>query len=270
MSTAAIMGVCLFPMSAFADTSGAISQSFTAASSDITAGTIVSVVPNNTSAVEPANSLTAAKGIEGIAANKPLMELSTPQHDNVQVVVRGTTSAYVSDINGSVNVGDHIVASPISGVGMKAITPSEIVGTAQAPLSSVQTITQTLTTKTGKQVTVHVGLIPIAVNVTYYGASAPVDNIGQYIPPFLQGIANNINHGKSVSPLRVLISTIGVVLGVLTAIIIAYTSLRNSATSAGRNPLAKSALRGGLMDALIVSIGTIIFVVVLAYFVLTK
>jgi hypothetical protein len=269
-SIASIIGLLCFSAVAFGASSGAISQSFTADSTNsITSGTILSLTPNTDTIVEPANSLTSATNLEGIAANKPLVELSNNQKNEVEVVVGGTTSTLVSNINGNISIGNRITASPISGVGMKATTTTEVVGTAQASLSSVKTITKTVTDKTGQQIAIKVGLLPVTVDVSYYSAMPSTNGIAEYVPPFLQNIANSIARGKSVSPLRVLIGTAGVFLGLAIVLIMLYTSIRSSLTATGGNRFAKGVLHKGLVDLLVVSAGILLVAAVSVYAIIT-
>src|ERR1700733_8142225 len=61
---------------AFADTAGAISQGFTTNTTNITQGSLVSLVSSNSNIVVPANSASNVANLVGIAADKPLVELS--------------------------------------------------------------------------------------------------------------------------------------------------------------------------------------------------
>ena len=110
-----------------ADTTAAISQGFEA-EGEISPGTLVSFADKTKSgAVKAANTDTADR-LVGVIANKPLVELSGGSKQ-AQVVLSGTTTVLVSDINGKVNYGDKIAPSPVSGVGMKATTSGLVVGT---------------------------------------------------------------------------------------------------------------------------------------------
>ena len=58
----------------------------------------------------------------GVVINQDssLLSLSTGKGSEAQVATSGTVPVLVSDINGAVKRGDHITASPIAGVGMRA------------------------------------------------------------------------------------------------------------------------------------------------------
>ncbi len=248
---------CFVSPIAFA-ASGAISESYRTSSSGITQGTLLSLVSKGSTVVTPASTSNAAS-LVGIAASKPLVELSAGTSSNgnqsgLQVAVGGTTEVLVSNLNGSVYVGDKITASPVNGIGMKATGAAEIVGVAQANLASVRTVTKTFAGTNGKTVSVKIGLLPVAINVAYYSAAPAGGSVSAFVPPFLQSLANNIA-GKAVSPLRVLIGAITLILGFATIVMMLYTGIRSGVISLGRNPLAADALRKGMVDILITAVG---------------
>lgn len=245
--------------------SGAISQGFTANSSNVAPGTIVSLVSGK-SLVAPSNTKNVSN-IVGVADEKPLVELSGSGTNSVQVVVNGTVKALVSDVNGDIKTGDKITASPLDGIGMKATTPTEIVGTAQANLSSVPTVNKKVESSDGKiSHQAKVGLLPIVVNVAYYTTSSQ-GGVSSFVPPFLQTVANAVS-GHQVSPLHVLLGALGLMLGFATAVIMLYVSIKSGVISIGRNPLAEGALRKGLVDVVIAAMGVLVITVVAVYIIL--
>lgn len=242
---------------------GAIAQSYQPDTTDIGVGTLVSLVSSGSNKVTPANSTSNSSLLVGVAASKPLVELATGSPSSVQVVVEGSTQALVSDINGAVHSGDKITASPVSGVGMKAIDAAEVVGTAQADLDSVTTVNRTVVNKDGEETTIKVGLLPVAVNVTYY-STANTSFAASLVPPILQAAANAVA-GKQVSPMKVLLGTLVIVLGFITVVVMVYVAIRNGVVSIGRNPLAEQSLRKGLLQVLAAAIGVLVVTAGLAY-----
>lgn len=245
----------LLPTAVHAST-GAISQSYKTNDTDLTPGTLISLASKGATVVTAANTNNVSN-LVGIAASKPLIELSDGTQNSLQVVVSGSTDALVTDLNGTIKIGDKITASPISGIGMKAINPSEVVGTAQADLDSVSTVTKTFVGIDGKGVSAKVGLLPVAVNIGYYSASSGTGGASALVPPFLQNLANTIA-GKVVSPLRVLIGLLALLLGFATITIMLYTGIRSGVISLGRNPLAANVLRRGLVDILLTAVGVLV------------
>jgi hypothetical protein len=242
-----------------ADAAGAISQGFQTVDTKLTPGALISF-SSKQGFVESATSSNVGN-LAGIASTKSLVELSATDK-NVQVVVNGLTQALVSNANGAIEAGDKITASPFAGVGMKATNPTEIVGIAQASLSSEKTIQQSVTEKNGEKETITVGSIPLEVNVAYFSSNQNGSSI--FVPAFLQSIADAIS-GSDVSPLRVLASTLTLILGFTTVVIILYTSIRASIIAIGRNPLANTAVRKGLIDVLVMAAGILVVTLVTMY-----
>jgi hypothetical protein len=258
-------GFLLLCVPTLVNATGAISQGYKTKSTEVTKGALLSLVSSGSTEVEPANSGNV-NSLVGIAADKPLVELST-SGQNTQVVVNGSTEALVSNINGDIKAGDKITASPVSGIGMKALEATEIVGSAQAGLDSVTTVSRTITDKDGKSETIKVGLLPIAINITHYSVPASQGTIASFVPPFLQSVANTIA-GRQVTPIRVLLGATALLLGFIAIIVILSTAIRNGLISLGRNPLAQGALRKGLVDVIIAAIGLLVVTTVVVYVVL--
>jgi hypothetical protein len=258
----AVFGV---PAVSYAAGSGAISQGYATSSKNITAGTLVSLVTGSKNNIQPA-SVSNATRLVGIAGSKPLVELSGTG-DNIQVVISGSTEALVSNINGTVSVGDKITASPVAGIGMKATSATELVGTAEANLSSVKTVTKTIAGSNGHSISIKIGLVPLTVNVAYYSGSAS-GTASSLVPPFVQSLANSIV-GHQVSPLRVLIGLFSLLFGFIIAAVMLWVAIKSDITAIGRNPLASSSLRKGLVDVIIAAMGVLVATIVIVYIVLS-
>lgn len=250
----------------YAQSGSAIAQAFQTDTTNLGAGALVSLVSTGQPMITSATT-TNVKNLVGVISSQPLVELSNSNKANAQVVVSGSTQALVSNLNGDVKVGDKITASPVAGIGMKAVSSTEIVGVAQADLNSVKTTKQTVTRQDGKAVEISVGLVPIAVNVSYYSVPQGQQTLSSLLPPFLQKLANGIS-GSQVSPLRVLVSALALVLGFLAAAIMLYASVRSSIVSIGRNPLARESLRRGFLDVALVATGVLVVSIAATYIIL--
>ncbi len=249
-----------------AATTNAISQNYQASTSDIGAGALISLNSTSQETVGLANS-SNLNHLVGIASSKALLELSENGNTSVPVVVDGSAQALVSDMNGAIKTGDKITASPVNGIGMKATASGEVVGTAEADLASIKTINQTVQNKSGKNTTIHVGLLQVAVNVTYYTVPQKQGNFSYILPPFLQDLANNIS-GRSVAPLRVLVGAMAIILGFTAVTVMLYSSIRANITSIGRNPMAESSLRKALVDVAFAAVSVLIVSAAMTYIVL--
>lgn len=252
-------------LAASASSAGSISQSYQTRASGIVAGTLLSVASAGSQTVSPATS--SGGGLVGVAASQPLLELSNAGGTSVQVVVSGVTATLVSDVNGTVKAGDKIAASPLAGIGEKATGSSEVVGTAQADLSSVDTVTRTVTGTHGSAVTVKVGLLPVAVNVAYYSSGNAASAVSAFVPPFLQDLANAVT-GRDISPIRVIAAFVTLLAGLILAAVMLTTSIRSEIISVGRNPLAHNVLLHSLIDVILAALGVLLISLVAAYMVL--
>jgi len=260
----ALLAIAITGMAFAAQDSGAIAQNFqTNSKLDLTAGSIVSLQEDSPNDVELSNTERVSQ-IVGIVADKPLVEFSDG-NSTVSVVTSGVTEALVSDINGTIKTGDKITASPINGIGMKATEPMLIVGTAQGELGDTDTAERTINDRDGKPRTVHIGRIPVQVNVTFYTATSGAQN---YIPAFLQDTANALA-GKDVSPVRVLASLLLAVLALVSVSILLYSSVRSSLISIGRNPLSQTAIHKGLLEVGAIILGILLIAFVAIYLLLT-
>lgn len=260
MASFLIVGLTL-PLSAHALTS--ISQSYTS-SDRLPLGSIVSLKPNTADQVDAASSANG-DSLFGVVINadNSLLSLSNDQANQVQVATSGTTQVLVSDINGPIMRGDHITASPIAGVGMKATGNVRVIGVTQSDLTGSSK--QTYKDKSGQEHTVNVGQVPVLVNVSYF-FKEPDKTV---IPSTLQNVANALA-GKSVSTVPIIISA-GIFLIMLIVVSsIIYSMIRSSIISVGRNPMSQSAIYRDLIQLSALVIGILAVGLISIYLVLTR
>ena len=240
-----------------------IAQGFKTDDPGIVSGALVSLKSGTANTVELATAENVDR-ILGVAGEDSLIELSSGV-GTVKVVTTGEAAVLVSDINGDVRTGDKITASPISGVGMRALTSTLVIGTAQANLADAETETRTITDKSGKKQTVKIGAVPVQVDKVFY--EAPQDQ-NSFVPPVLQDFANNLA-GRSVSPVRVMIAGFLIAFVFATVVVLLYSSIRSSIISIGRNPLSENAVHKSLLQVGITVFGVMAFTVIVVYLILT-
>lgn len=241
--------------------SSTIAQGFKADTSEgeMAPGALVSIKAGPSRSVALATT-DSVNYLAGIVDENALVTISQGTQET-QVVLGGITTALVSDINGTIKRGDKITISPVAGVGMKAVTSSRVVGTAQSDF--VEAATRTITDQGGEKHTIHLGHVEIQVDIAYY--DAPGSN---YLPPFIQNVANGIA-GKPVSLIRILICSLLLLLSFVSVTILVYTSIRSAMTSIGRNPLAARAIRKGLYQVGLVSLMVIAGTLLASYVILS-
>lgn len=238
-SMASLSLVLLSSLSVLAMTS--ISQSYGTKNS-LSIGSIVSL-QRNTSDEVIAAAVSNVDNLIGVVINadNSLISLSGGAKNQVQVATSGIVQVLVSDINGSVGQGDHITASPIKGVGMKASSNVRVVGIAQGEMVGVRK--ETYKDSSGQEQSMLIGQVPVLVNVAYF-FKEPDKTI---VPSALQNLANSIA-GKAVSPLPIIISAAIFIIMMIVVASMAYSMIRSSIISVGRNPLSQSAVYRDLIQ----------------------
>lgn len=228
--------------------------------SKLTTGAIVTGVENKADYVQLATQDNANQLI-GVIDNYPLLSLSNGDK-NIPVVLSGSASVFVSDINGTIRSGDKITASPLSGVGMRAKESGQIVGTATADFKDGQGAAKVLTDKDGSTHTVHIQKLPIRVGVAYYNAAGE-----SFLPSFVQNAADSIA-GKSVPIVRILIGMVILFLSFAYTIALTYSSTRSTIAALGRNPLGSKQIMRGQYRSMLIAAVTIIGTLLATYLLL--
>lgn len=244
-----------------AESSGTIAQGFPVDTrlGEIVAGSLVSH-KSGSEVVELATTSSADR-LAGVADNAPLLAISG-EAEEVQVVLGGTTSVLVSDINGAIRAGDKITASPIAGVGMKATTDSRVAGTAQSNFDTKKSESKNITDTGGNTHTVHVGYLQLQTGLAYFQAPG-----NDFLPPFLQSFANNIA-GKEVSLVRITFSAILLLFSFVSLGILISSTVRSAITSLGRNPLAAPNIRKSLYQVGAIAVAALAATLVACYLIL--
>jgi hypothetical protein len=236
-----IVATALLPLEVKALTP--ISQSYYT-SDNLSVGSIVSIQSNTSDHVVPAgiDNTSSLLGVV-INSNTSLLTIANATGNQVQVATSGTIPVLVSSINGPIANGDHITASPIAGVGMKATDNVRIIGVAQSALDNSNSKQETYTDKSGKKQTVTLGNVPVLINVAYYFKEADKT----IIPFALQNVADAFA-GKAVSTLPILIAAAIFVVMLIVVVSIVYSMIRSSIISVGRNPMSQSAIYRDLIQ----------------------
>lgn len=261
LATAAALLVGTLPFSVSALTT--ISQGYTA-TEKLSLGSIVSLQANSSDQVVAASS-SNPDSLFGVVINadSSLLSVSTGEDNQVQVATSGTAIVLVSDINGPIERGDHITASPIGGVGMKATGNVRVIGTAEGAMENASK--QTYKDKNGGEQSVMIGQTPVQINVAYY-FKEPDKTL---VPSAVQNIANALA-GRSVSATPILISAAIFLVMIIVVSSMVYSMIKSSIISVGRNPMAQSAVYRDLlqMSAIVLVILAVGFSSI--YLVLTK
>ena len=225
-------------------------------------GSLVALDGDSADKVIPADP-DSVKNLIGVTINDstPLV-LTSGNSNSALVATSGIAPTLVSNLNGEIELGDQITASPIAGVGMKATANTKVIGVAQSQVSSKKTETVNVN---GKDEEIEIGEIRLLVSVGYH-YQEPEKTL---IPLALQNIANAMA-GKKVDPLPIIISLIIFIVTMIIVISLVYSIVRSSIISVGRNPLAQSAVYRNAIQMSVLVLAIIAVATIAIYLVLTK
>ena len=240
-----------------------ISESYQS-STQIPVGSIVSLVKGSQTQVEPGVT-SNADSLLGVVVNpdSSLLSVSTGSAEQTEVATSGILPILVTDINGTIQRGDHITASPVAGLGMLADGNVRVVGIAQGSMTSTRQ--QTITDTNGATQQVTIGEVPVLVNVAYF-FKQPDKSI---IPVAFQNIANSLA-GRDVKPLPIIISGAIFIITAIVVMSIIFSMIRSSIISVGRNPMSQSAVYRDVIQLSALVLGILAVATVSIYLVLTR
>ncbi len=241
------------------------SQSYTTGSV-LTIGSIVSLKNNTNDEVIAANN-SNVENLLGVIVNpgNSILSVTSDQKNTAEVATNGVLQVLVSDINGAINNGDQITASPIDGVGMKANQNVRVIGIAQGALDTRSGSKQSYADKNGKKKTVFIGQIPLQVAVSYF-FKEPDKTI---VPAAIQNVANTLA-GKNVSTLPIIISVAIFIITIIVVVSIVFAMVRSSIISVGRNPMSQSAIYRDLIQLSALVMAILAVGMISIYLVLTR
>jgi len=224
-----------------------LSQGF-ATSSEIATGSLVSLDPKSSGSVVVAdvNNVGRLFGVV-VPPSSASISLSGTGTGQVQVVTGGTANVLVSTAGGDIHVGDYITISPIAGVGQKVGSAStRVIGTAQSDFNgSGEGVTKRSIDDGTTKKEVAIGQIPVVVAVSTFTST---DGKQPYaIPTWLQNLSNTLA-GKAVSPIRIILASLILIIALISITVLLYAAVRNSIISIGRNPLSRSSVLRGLLE----------------------
>lgn len=240
-----------------------IAESYTAEEA-LPMSTLVSLKENSSDSVVAANTGNVDTMI-GVVIDRSdaSITVTNGKDKQVQVAKNGTLQVLVSDINGTVEQGDYVTASPINGVGMRATGSTKVIGIAQNGLTNG--VAQTIKGDDGIEQNVKVGSVMVLVSVSGYIEKSE----NSFIPRPVQEIANTLA-GRTVSALPILLSLGVFVVTLIVVTIIIYSMVRNGIISVGRNPLSSSAIYRNVIQLSVLVLGILVGAGVIIYFILTR
>jgi hypothetical protein len=262
-------GVVMALVTAVPVAEASLSQGF-ATSTAIATGSLVSLDEKSSGSVVTADATNVGR-LFGVVVppSSASISLSGTGNGQVQVVTSGTANVLVTTAGGDIKVGDYITISPIAGVGQKVGSSStRVVGTAQSDFNgSGDGVTKRSIDDGNSKREVAIGQIPVVISVSSYTAT---DGKQPYaIPNWLQQLSNTLA-GKAVSPIRIIIAGLILIVSLISITVLLYSAVRNSIISIGRNPLSRGSVLRGLLEVVAISGGILALTAGAMYLVIAR
>ncbi|MGH7192347.1 MAG: hypothetical protein ACREJM_02300, partial [Candidatus Saccharimonadales bacterium] len=249
-------------LSPAAASSANISHSYHA-STAIKDGSLVSLDSRRSDYVVPSNVDNGSQLLGIAVAEKDSLIAVDSMSGAIQVATTGVASAFVSTLNGDINVGDAVGVSPFNGVGMKAEPGSRVIGLAQTAFNggTQGATTEKVTDKSGHDRTVKLGYVRVNIAISTEAAASAGNSNG------LQKAVKALT-GRTIPTQRIILSIAVAIVALLALITLVYASIYGSIVSIGRNPLAKYAVFRTLGAVLGLALLTTVVSGVIIYFLL--
>lgn len=220
-------------------------------------GTIVSLDAEDTNKVV-ATTRENQERLHGVvvAPNDASFTLSDDDEKTFVATV-GRFEGFVSTEGGTVQPGDFLSVSTITGIAKKANDKDlNTIGKAIEGFNGEGAVSTTaITDSAGNTTEIQVGRILVDVSVSTNPLLKPTES---NLPKFLERATEAIA-GKEVSPVRVYIGLAILVLSSMVSGSLLYSGVRSSLISLGRNPLSKKSIRKGLFQIILTSILIFLF-----------
>lgn len=218
-------------------------------------GMLVGLDPDDASKVSAVNNDSIDR-LYGVVADPTAAPFALSDEDSeVQVAIIGKYYVLVTDSNGPIKSGDNLSTSSLSGFAQKSSDQqAKIVGKSLQDFipSEGSQVLSTSTDSTGASVNIGKVLAYITV------AKNPDKITQQNLPGFLSKAGESVAN-KPVSPARLYVSLLILVIVTLIAGSLIYSSVRSSITAIGRNPLSKRTITKSLIQVV-----TIAFLILLS------
>ena len=229
---------------------------------------MIVMLSNNTNQVQPLDMSNIRKmlGVVISSSGAAITLGSTKATNQAYVTNYGLHDVLVSNQNGPVKTGDYITISSLNGVGMDAgVSEPIVLGQATGKFSGSSNIvgSANLSSSGGGKMAVNYGLVPVDIAI----ANNPLDVGPQGIPAFLSKLTRFATK-KSVSATRVYLTLFIVLVGIIVAVTIIYSGVKNGIISLGRNPLAKKVIYGSIIRTALIGIAIFALSLAAAYLIL--
>jgi hypothetical protein len=230
-------------------------------------GMIVALKENDPKKVEAINN-SAAKRVHGVVVGSSDSSfILAEETQKIYVASGGKFEVLVSDQNGTINPGDFISLSSVTGIGLKSDEYQEMVlGKAIDGFDGTDRKISEVTIKDAqdKDKVLSVGRIQVDISII----RNPVLKSTASLPSFLRD-ASEFVAGKPVNPIRVYLSIAILIASAGVSGSLIYSGVRSGMIAIGRNPLSKKSILRGIVQVIIVAI-TIFVIGIFGVYLLLK
>lgn len=227
-------------------------------SEELPAGTVVSISQDDPSLVERTN-LNNSAYIAGVTANvgDGLVEIGNAA-SQVFVAVSGDSAVLVSTEGGTIQKGDLLGPSAISGVAQKIAVNStgRVLGVALGDFDGTNGQTRTVN---GKEITIgllDMQLLPADSPGSSHGATSFLERVGIAVT------------GSEVSVTRVLVAGLVFITVTFIAGVMLYGSIKGTFQAIGRNPMASKSIYSSLIHVTLAASTILLIGLLAAYLVM--
>lgn len=218
-------------------------------------GMIVGLTSEDPRKVEPINNDDYDR-VHGVVVNaNESAVLLGREEDKVFVATSGGPfPTLVGSQGGGIKAGEYVAVSSVNGIGMRAGDNEPVIlGKANEdfdPSNKDQIISSaTVTDQNGNQQTLAIGIVEVDISI----GKNPLLKSNNDLPDALRRASEAIA-GKPVSPVRVYLSLVVLLMAAGIAGSLIYSAVRSSVIAIGRNPLSKRSIMRGLFQVVIIGI----------------
>lgn len=244
---------------------GGVSEGYSIDSTNVKVGMAVSQVTGQENKAELTSNENSVKFVGIITTLDDNIVSITDQSKNILVAKDGEVNTYVTNLNGSIEEGDLLSASPIKGTLMKAdssSSDSNILAIASQNIDDISTTQTTFNDVSGVQETVEIGLLKTDITRDKVAKNSEAAK-----PSFLILFGESLT-GKSVSQIQVVAAIFALLVILVLEGSIIYGAINSTITALGRNPLSRKAALKQLLQVSWLALVVLIFGVGVIYLIL--
>lgn len=197
----------------------------------------------------------SSKQMQGVvvsANSSPFTISNNSESDQVFVASLGRYTVLVSNQNGAIVPGDFIAISSLAGIGMKATgNQTMIVGRAVTGFDGKNGLISNDNLSNGGSV--GIGQITVDLGIAHNPLLSLQNSDSSEAMKLFQSIAIGVT-GRQASIVKLYVSLAVFTVTAIVVGVVLYSGIRGDMLAVGRNPLAKSSIRRGLLEVVVIAV----------------